>query len=97
MTDSRIPVGILGATGAVGQTFIRLLSGHPWFRVAEVAASERSAGKTYVEATNWLEGELPAEIAALKVLPCDVLAVKQRGEGAFPSTVGDTHVLPCMS
>ncbi len=70
-TESRIPVAILGATGAVGQTFIRLLDGHPWFRVAEVAASERSAGKTYAEATRWIEGELPADVAALTVLPCD--------------------------
>ena len=46
----RIPVAVLGATGAVGQTFIRLLDGHPFFRVAEVAASERSAGRAYAEA-----------------------------------------------
>ncbi|HEX6573977.1 MAG TPA: aspartate-semialdehyde dehydrogenase, partial [Gemmatimonadaceae bacterium] len=41
------PVAILGATGAVGQTFIRLLANHPWFEVKEVAASERSEGKPY--------------------------------------------------
>ena len=46
----RWPVAILGATGAVGQTFIRLLANHPWFEVAEVAASERSEGKKYSEA-----------------------------------------------
>ena len=39
----RLPVAVLGATGAVGQTFVRLLAGHPWFRLAEVAASDRSA------------------------------------------------------
>lgn len=66
----RIPVAILGATGAVGQTFIRLLSKHPWFRVAEVAASERSAGKSYAEATHWLEDEMPADVAALRVTEC---------------------------
>lgn len=71
MTDSRIPVAILGATGAVGQTFVRLLNGHPWFRIAEVAASERSVGKCYREATRWIEGELSADVAALPVLPCD--------------------------
>jgi aspartate-semialdehyde dehydrogenase len=76
MTDTqRIPVAILGATGAVGQTFIRLLDGHPWFRVAEVAASERSAGKSYREATNWIEGEMPAGVAKLVVLPCDTAKV----------------------
>jgi len=75
VTDSRLPVAILGATGAVGQTFIRLLNGHPWFRVAEVAASERSAGKTYAEATRWIEGDLPADVAGLRVLPCDTESV----------------------
>jgi len=71
----RIPVAILGATGAVGQTFIRLLDGHPWFRVAEVAASERSAGKSYAEATRWIEGEMPADVAALTVKACDASVV----------------------
>ena len=52
--DRRTPVAVLGATGAVGQTFIRLLDGHPWFRLAEVAASERSAGRTYGEAARWV-------------------------------------------
>jgi aspartate-semialdehyde dehydrogenase len=70
-TAERIPVAILGATGAVGQTFIRLLNGHPWFRVAEVAASERSAGKSYAEATHWIEGTMPPDIAALTVKVCD--------------------------
>lgn len=71
------PVAILGATGAVGQTFIRLLDGHPWFRVAEVAASERSVGKAYSEAaTSWLEGVMPADVARLAVLPCDPAVVK---------------------
>jgi aspartate-semialdehyde dehydrogenase len=76
MSDTRIPVAILGATGAVGQTFIRCLSGHPWFRIAEVAASDRSAGKSYAEATRWIEGELPADVAALTVLPCDTTMVQ---------------------
>jgi aspartate-semialdehyde dehydrogenase len=70
-SDMRTPVAILGATGAVGQTFIRLLDGHPWFRVAEVAASERSAGKSYAEATRWIEGTLPSDVARLEVQPCD--------------------------
>ncbi|MDP2958545.1 MAG: aspartate-semialdehyde dehydrogenase [Longimicrobiales bacterium] len=73
--DARIPVAVLGATGAVGQTFLRLLDGHPLFRVAEVAASERSAGRTYADATHWHEGTLPAEVAGLTVVPCDPTAV----------------------
>ena len=71
MADGRLPVAVLGATGAVGQTFIRLLAGHPWFRVAEVAASERSAGKRYAEATRWIEGAMPADVAAMTVTTCD--------------------------
>jgi aspartate-semialdehyde dehydrogenase len=72
----RWPVAILGATGAVGQTFIRLLAAHPWFEIAEVAASERSAGKPYAEAARWLEGEMPSEVAAMTVLACDPGAVR---------------------
>lgn len=48
--DKKLRVGVLGATGMVGQRFISLLDGHPWFEVVLVAASERSAGKTYEEA-----------------------------------------------
>ena len=76
--DARIPVGVLGATGAVGQTFVRLLDGHPLFKVAEVAASERSAGRTYREATHWLAGDLPADVADLSVLPCEPGALSSR-------------------
>jgi aspartate-semialdehyde dehydrogenase len=69
--QSRMPVAVLGATGAVGQTFVRLLANHPWFEVIEVGASERSAGKTYAEATKWLaDTPMPATIAALTVQPC---------------------------
>ena len=51
MSD-KLKVGILGATGMVGQRFIALLENHPWFEVVTVAASPRSAGKTYEEAVN---------------------------------------------
>lgn len=67
----RWPVAILGATGAVGQTFIRLLADHPWFEIAELAASERSAGKRYDEAARWLEGTMPPATAKMTVLPVD--------------------------
>jgi aspartate-semialdehyde dehydrogenase len=73
--QQRWPVAVLGATGAVGQTFIRLLAGHPWFIVTEVAASERSTGKTYAEATRWLEGTMPADVASHRVLACNPAAV----------------------
>lgn len=68
----KLDVAILGATGAVGQRFIQLLEDHPWFRVAEVIGSERSAGKPYAEAANWvLDGAPPAEVARLTVKPLD--------------------------
>jgi aspartate-semialdehyde dehydrogenase len=71
----RISVGILGATGAVGQTFIRLLAAHPWFEVTAVAASERSAGKRYRDAAHWLSGEMPSGIGDLTVTACDPASV----------------------
>jgi aspartate-semialdehyde dehydrogenase len=65
---SKIPVGILGATGTVGQRFIQLLHEHPWFEITWLAASDRSAGKLYPEAAKWnLATPIPANIAAMKV------------------------------
>ena len=67
-STDRIPVAVLGATGSVGQRFIQLLENHPWFRLHEVVASERSAGKTYGEAADWrLETLLPSAASALTV------------------------------
>src|SRR5580658_6542810 len=66
----RRKIGILGATGMVGQRFIQLLHNHPWFEIAWLAASERSAGKTYGEACRWkLDTPLPARIAAMTMMP----------------------------
>src|SRR3989337_2744545 len=73
-------VAILGATGAVGQRFIQLLQGHPWFKIEVLAASERSAGKRYCEACNWvMESKLPEEIAKMPVVNANVEAVEQAG------------------
>lgn len=75
MSDSRIPVAVLGATGSVGQRFVQLLARHPWFRVAELTASDRSAGKSYAEAAGWYQDEpIPPAIAALTVKHTDPLA-----------------------
>ena len=64
----RIPVAVLGATGSVGQRFVQLLASHPWFRLHEVVASERSAGKRYGDAADWrLDSLLPADASALEV------------------------------
>jgi aspartate-semialdehyde dehydrogenase len=65
----KIDVGILGATGTVGQQFIALLAGHPWFRVSWLAASERSAGKRYRDLAWRMASELPADVARLEVAP----------------------------
>ncbi len=63
-------VGILGATGMVGQRFIQLLAQHPWFEITWIAASDRSAGKTYAEACRWkLDTPLPAKIAGMTLQP----------------------------
>jgi aspartate-semialdehyde dehydrogenase len=71
-SDPRIPVAVLGATGSVGQRFVSLLHRHPWFRIAELTASERSAGKTYAEAASWMQTEpMPAEVASMEVRPTD--------------------------
>ena len=82
-------VGILGATGMVGQRFIQLLVDHPQFTVTAVAASDRSQGKTYGEACTWrLSGEMPAAVRSLPVQPpvppldCDLVFSSLPGEMA---------------
>ena len=75
LRGSRIPVAVLGATGAVGQTFVRHLEGHPWFELVELAASERSAGRPYADAARWLEGTMPAHAGGRTVLACDPASV----------------------
>lgn len=68
MQNNKIPVGILGATGIVGQRFIQMLEHHPWFEVAWLAASERSAGHTYSHAARWrLKTAIPEKVAHIKV------------------------------
>ena len=77
--DRRTPVAVLGATGAVGQTFIRLLEDHPWFRLAEVAASERSAGRSYADAAKWLgNSAMPSDVGELVVRACDPSEIESR-------------------
>ena len=71
----RIPVAVLGATGAVGQSFIRLLADHPWFELAELAASERSAGRRYAEAARWIGSAMPDRVRDVPVVACDVSQV----------------------
>jgi aspartate-semialdehyde dehydrogenase len=70
--SKRIPVAILGATGTVGQRFIQLLDGHPWFEVTALTGSERSAGRKYAAACHWVLPEpMPAWAADLEIVPSE--------------------------
>ncbi len=70
--QNKYPIGILGATGMVGQRFIQLLENHPWFEIAWLAASDRSSGKKYGDAAKWrLDSPLPERIARMTVSPAD--------------------------
>ena len=73
MAESTIDVGVLGATGAVGQEFISQLSAHPWFNLTWIGASERSAGRFYDEAVTW---RLP--------VPCPDSMTKMRVDSVVP-------------
>ncbi len=67
---NKLSVGILGATGIVGQRFIQMLEHHPWFEVSWLAASDRSEGRPYAEAARWrLKTPIPARIASMTVAP----------------------------
>ena len=64
----KIPVGILGATGIVGQRFIQMLERHPWFEVGWLAASDRSEGREYGDAARWrLKTPIPVSVAGMRV------------------------------
>ncbi|MEZ4869092.1 MAG: aspartate-semialdehyde dehydrogenase [Caldilineaceae bacterium] len=68
---NKIKVGVLGATGAVGQRFVQLLQGHPWFEITALCASERSAGKRYADACSWnLRGDMPMHLRDVVLEPC---------------------------
>ena len=88
LPSKRIPVAILGATGSVGQRFIQLLECHPWFQVAELVASDRSAGKPYREATEWrLTSDIPESAAELVVKDYDEELTSPVAFSALPGEV----------
>ena len=89
----RVPVAVLGATGSVGQRFVQLLENHPWFRLHEVVASERSAGKNYGDAADWrLDSLLPDSAAALVVKDLGVeLESRLLFSGLDSSVAGDAE------
>lgn len=87
-------IGVLGATGAVGQQLVSMLAGHPWFTLTEVVASDRSAGRSYGEAVRWrLDSPVPAGAGALTVkdlkseLQCDLLISALDADLAGPTEV----------
>ncbi|MCU0510256.1 MAG: aspartate-semialdehyde dehydrogenase [Anaerolineae bacterium] len=87
----KIKVGILGATGAVGQRFIQLLAGHPWFEVAALTASDRSVGKAYGEAAKWIiRGGIPAGIAGMHLVPTEPGAIDGEIRLLFSAIPGGT-------
>lgn len=70
MSQSQIPVAVLGATGSVGQRFISLLDHHPWFKVVALAASDRSIGQSYAQACRWvLNDPMPEFAREMVVVP----------------------------
>lgn len=76
MSQSQIPVAILGATGSVGQRFISLLDKHPWFKVVALAASDRSVGQKYVQAARWvLDDPMPEYARDMVIVPASPEAI----------------------
>src|SRR5665213_2797715 len=82
--QTKYNIGILGATGMVGQRFIQLLENHPWFQVTWLAASDRSSGKSYGEAVRWkLDTPIPSSVAVLPVSP----AAPENNTGEIPNII----------
>jgi aspartate-semialdehyde dehydrogenase len=88
MQTSKCTAGVLGATGAVGQRFIQLLQGHPWFELTVLCASERNVGKQYGDACVWnLRGDMPTHLRDAILQPCSPGVNCDIVFSALPSTV----------
>lgn len=86
--NPKIKVGVLGATGAVGQRFIQMLQGHPWFELTALCASERSVGKRYAAACSWnLRGDMPAHLRDVILQPCEPTIDCEIVFGGLPTDV----------
>jgi aspartate-semialdehyde dehydrogenase len=82
----KLQVAVLGATGMVGQRFIQLLQGHPWFEITALTGSERTAGRSYGEACRWLlDGAMPPAVRAMPVLGSDAALDTPLVFSALPS------------
>jgi aspartate-semialdehyde dehydrogenase len=85
---SKIPVAVLGATGAVGQRFVQLLAQHPWFELSALAASERSSGRPFAEVANWvIPGDPPPWVGEMVVRPLEPDLPARLVFSALPSSV----------
>src|SRR5258708_18934857 len=92
VSNNRVRVGILGATGMVGQRFVQMLENHPEFEITALAASDRSQGKSYDEACTWrLVGDMPTFVKSMVVQPpqppldCDVVVSSLPSDAARAS------------
>src|SRR5438034_9724390 len=86
----KLKVGILGATGTVGQRMIQLLERHPWFEVSSVAASDNSAGKNYAQATRWmLDTPIPEPVTKMTVQACQPELDCDFVLSGLPSTIAE--------
>src|SRR5437879_12732206 len=83
-------VAVLGATGTVGQRFIGLLQGHPWFEISALTTSDAKAGKRYGDVTPWhWSGEMPAEVAGMTLQPTTADLDAEVGFSALPADAAD--------
>lgn len=88
MSNAKIKVGVLGATGAVGQRFVQMLQGHPWFELTALCASDRSAGKRYADACKWnLRGDMPEHLLDVILQDCKPGVDCQIVFGGLPTDV----------
>jgi aspartate-semialdehyde dehydrogenase len=91
MQNEKLKVGVLGATGAVGQRFVQLLANHPWFEIGALTASDRSAGKTYAAACRWLlRGGMPSTVADTRLIETEARAIPRDVRLVFSALPGDT-------
>src|SRR5438876_10013742 len=86
--STKISVGLLGATGIVGQRFVQMREDHPWFEVAWPAASDRSEGRPYGEAARWKhKTAIPARVAQMQVSPAKPDGAPKRMFAALDASV----------
>jgi aspartate-semialdehyde dehydrogenase len=91
MSKRKIPVAVLGATGAVGQRMIQLLVNHPWFEIAALTGSDRTVGRPYGELVRWvLDDAPPADIARMIVQPSEQVADVALALSALPTDAAKT-------